>query len=351
MAGNENKVSLKALILDAQSWWRYLWSKWLVILVAGIIGLTLGITFATIRKPTYTGTTIFVLSGSASGSGGLSALAGQLGVDISPDNNNGAFEGDNIVVLLQSRNIVTGAMFATNPENPELLANFIGEKLGFFRRWSARPYLKGAFPFPHDATSLTPTQDSLVNVMRDYLLNHCLDIDKLDQKLTFYKVSTTATEERIAIELTRNMVDQAAKMYISTKTKTAKQNLDMLQHEADSIRNLLGGAISFSASALDQTYNLNPALQKQRVPIQQGEIQAQVLTLAYGEVLKNLELAKIDLQKETPLYQIVDEPRHPLFRKKLGWVRAGLVGGALVGFFCAVWLVGRKTYRKVMDAK
>ena len=86
----------------------------------------------------------------------------------------------------------------------------------------------------------------------------------------------------------------------------------MLQNEADSLRRVLGGAITSAGSQTDLTFNLNPAYQVQRAGAQQSQASAAALGQAYGQVLQNLEIAKITLQRETPLYQIIDEPTLPL---------------------------------------
>ncbi|MDD3196201.1 MAG: hypothetical protein PHU68_10455 [Paludibacter sp.] len=59
----------------------------------------------------------------------------------------------------------------------------------------------------------------------------------------------------------------------------------------------------------------------------------------YGEVLKNLETLKLDLARETPLVQIIDTPRYPLKKDKLGKIK----GIALGGFLAGVLIVGLLT--------
>lgn len=125
-------------------------------------------------------------------------------------------------------------------------------------------------------------------------------------------------------------MDQTAKFYIETKTSLAKQNLLMIQQEADSLRQLLGMTIVSTAAETDRTFNLNPALQQQRSSVQKGQFRTTVLGTAYGEVIKNLEIAKITLQREKPLYQIIDMPNEPLKKNKLS-KQKGLIYGGLIG--------------------
>ncbi len=116
----------------------------------------------------------------------------------------------------------------------------------------------------------------------------------------------------------------------------------MLFKEADSLRNVLGGAITSAGSQTDLTFNLNPAYQVQRSGVQQSQARAAALGQAYGQVLQNLEIAKITLQRETPLYQIIDEPTLPLEAYKPRKLYAIIIGGFLGGIIMCGILITRK---------
>ena len=347
MPENNDEVSLKELLLAINRIGRYLRSKWIVFLVWGIIGGGLGLLYSILKAPTYTGTITFVLSNENKTGAGLASLAGQFGLDMGGSISNGAFEGENIVQLLKSRRIVKGALFKEIPQEKEVLLNIVAETSGFFKGWKKDRRLSKYLPFPKDANKILPVHDSLINVIHEFLVKKYLRVEKVDKKLSFYLVSTTSPSEIASVYLTRSLVDEASKMYIGTKTKAARENLNMLQFEADSLRNELGVTIYSSASQIDQTFNLNPALQKQRVPIQRNQVQAQVLGTAYGEVIKNLEIAKITLQKETPLYQIIDEPSTPLTRKNISKPVGLAVGAILTMLIYACYLLMKLVYIKV----
>jgi hypothetical protein len=344
MSENTDEISLKELIIKIGEWARYLLSKWLIIAIFGVIGAIGGLLYAIYKQPTYTGTLTFVLSNGSKAGGSLAGLAGQFGLDIGGGGSDGAFEGENIIELLKSRRIVKGALFKEVPEEKKMLINVIGESAGFFNSWSKSARLKQIIPFPKDIERITPLQDSLVGVLHSFILKKYFKISKPDKKLSFYEASTTSPFEVISIYLTKGVVSEAAKMYIDTKTKTAKDNLAMLQHEADSLRARLSGTIYSAASTVDATFNLNQALQVQRAPIQQGQIQAQLLGAAYGEVIKNLEIAKIALLRETPLYQVIDEPAVPLISRKLGKIKTVIVVGVVAIFVSVCVLSARMLF-------
>jgi uncharacterized protein involved in exopolysaccharide biosynthesis len=47
-----DEISLKELIFKFSEWWKYLVSRWVIILIAGLLGGGIGLTYALISKPT-----------------------------------------------------------------------------------------------------------------------------------------------------------------------------------------------------------------------------------------------------------------------------------------------------------
>jgi len=104
---NNDETSLKELILKLKEWYNYLLSKWITILLAGIIGGILGFTYAYFKKPIYTAETTFVLEegDKASGLGQYAGLANMVGIDLG-GGSGGVFQGDNILELYKSRKMI-----------------------------------------------------------------------------------------------------------------------------------------------------------------------------------------------------------------------------------------------------
>ena len=68
---DNTSVSFSDIIRMVISIVRYLFSKWLIIGIVGVIGGILGIVYALVTKPTYTATLNFVLVTNASPGGSL----------------------------------------------------------------------------------------------------------------------------------------------------------------------------------------------------------------------------------------------------------------------------------------
>ena len=57
----EDEISLKELILKIKDWYRFLLTKWIIIVAAGIIGGAIGVGYAFTQKATYTASLSFAL--------------------------------------------------------------------------------------------------------------------------------------------------------------------------------------------------------------------------------------------------------------------------------------------------
>lgn len=330
-------VTAKGTFLKAKSYFFYLLSKWWLILVFCAAGALIGLYRAYNTRPTYTATLNFVLSTGTKNSN-ISGIASQLGIDVAGPQNNDVFSGDNILVLFKSKKMIKEVLFKKPPQSAESLVNIITRELKLDKQWLKNPRTKNLFPFP-DSMQLTPVQDSLFREVYNIIVKKQLNVRRTDSKLSIYTVSTVSTNEVFACYLTRYLMDETADFYINTKTSTAKQTLQLLQKEADSLKGALNGSIVHVAAEADRTFALNPAMQVQRAPAQTSQVRSGVLAATYAEIVKNLELAKINLQRENPLYQIIDSPEMPLVMKKSNKRTALMIGGFIGGFIIIMLLV------------
>ncbi len=123
------------------------------------------------------------------------------------------------------------------------------------------------------------------------------------------------------------------------KPKKPEPTLAILQKQTDSIRGELNGAITGVAVANDNTFNLNPALNVRRAPSARRQVDVQANTAILTELVKQTELAKVTLRKETPSIQVIDRPILPLPKDKFGKAKGIVLGGFLGGFFVVLGMV------------
>lgn len=118
----------------------------------------------------------------------------------------------------------------------------------------------------------------------------------------------------------------------------------ILERQVDSIRRELNGAITGVAVANDNTFNLNPALNVRRAPSARRQVDVQANTAILTELVKQTELAKVTLRKETPLIQVIDKPILPLQKDKFSKVKGIIIGFFIGSFVVAMSLIFRRLY-------
>lgn len=134
---------------------------------------------------------------------------------------------------------------------------------------------------------------------------------------------------------------------METKSKKARLNMQILNRQTDSIRTELNSAITGVAVATDNTFMLNPALNVRRAPSARRQVDVQANTAILTELVKQTELAKVTLRKETPLIQVIDRPILPLPKELFTKVKGIVLGGFLAAFLMVLWIVVRRFLREL----
>lgn len=344
-----DELSFKELILKLKEWWKYLWSKWLIILIAGTVGGAIGLMYAISKKPIYTAETTFVLEDGDSG-GGLGAYAGlasMVGLDLG-GSGGGIFKGDNILELYKSRRMIQETLLAKdtfNDKQQSLIERYI-EFNKLRESWKDKPNLKDIqFTNPQN---FTRTQDSIIGKLIETINKGILEVTKPDKKLSIISVKVISPDELFAKSFANNIVNKVNSFYVNTKTKKSLENLYILQHQSDSIKNVLNSSIAGVAAATDANPNSNPAFQILRVPSQRKQLDVQANAAAYQEILKNLEIAKVTFRKDQPLIQVIDEPVFPLKKDKVGKSLGIIFGGIIFSVLATILLLVKKIFKEIL---
>jgi len=350
----KNEITTKELILNIQDWFKYLLGRWQIFLIAGVVGGGLGLVYAWHKPPAYTATTTFVLEGS-DGKTGLSQFAGvaaMAGIDLG-GNAGGLFQGDNILELYKSRNMLAQTLLSkTHPDSNELLIDRYLMVTQMKEGWEERPELL-TLDFRGDPTGLnTETrrlQDSIIFKLVNMIKEDNLTVSRPDKKLSIVQVDVTSPDEVFSKSFNENLVKCVNNFYIQTKTKKSINNIAILEAKVDSVRTVMERAIYSAAKVSDITPNLNSTRQAQRVaPMQEARFSAETNQTILAQLIQNLEMTKMTLLQEQPLIQLVDQPLYPLKVQRLGKLKGIIIGGFLVGFLTLIFLIVKKWYRDVM---
>ena len=66
------------------------------------------------------------------------------------------------------------------------------------------------------------------------------------------------------------------------------------------------------------------------------------------ELVKQSEMAKVTLRKETPLIQVIDQPILPLKKEQFGKAKGIVLGGVLAGFLIVIFLIIRRVLKQLV---
>nr|WP_294995010.1 lipopolysaccharide biosynthesis protein [uncultured Sediminibacterium sp.] len=347
-----DEFTLKDVIQKIRSIIRFLLSKWKLFMVIGFLGGVVGGFYAQLQKPVYVATLSFALEGEKGGGGlkGALGIASSLGFDLG-GSAGGAFEGSNLVELIKSRKLIEQTLLrpVKMDSKEESLAEYFIKIKGWREGWEKENgRINSILKFPpySDRSNFVLEQDSVLGKIYTSILS-TLTVGPKDKKSTIMGVSFKFVNPLFAKTFVEALIDEVSSFYVDTKSKKAKINLEVLERQTDSVRRELNAAIGGVASATDNTYNLNPALNIMRAPSQRRQVDVQANTAILTELVKNLELARITLRQETPLIQVVDTPILPLPMTKMGRLKTAITLSILLVLLTAILLLVRSWWNTV----
>ena len=352
MEVQNDEISLKELLEKAKEWKSYLVSQWKIILLAGVVGAALGLVYSFIEKPVYTASLSFALEDEKGGGGGLGSalgLASSFGIDLGGGGGS-IFTGSNLTELFKSRAMVEQTLLSPVVVDGKTisLAEMYIENNKWRDKWKDDPKFKNIQFAPDTKRKyFTRAHDSILGVMFENLSKGGLTVAQKDKKIAIISVTMVSTNELFSKFFTEALVKEVSDFYVTTKSKKARMNMAVLQRQTDSIRRELNGAITGVAVANDNTFALNPAMNVRRAPSARRQVDVQANTAILTELVKQSELAKVTLRKETPLIQVIDQPILPLKKEKLGKAKGIVLGGVLTGFLVVLGLIFRRILKQL----
>lgn len=347
-----DQTSLKELIVQLKEWSAYLIKQWQIIILMTFLGSLIGLLYSLRTKPIYKAEFSFVLEDekSAGGLSGALGLASQFGLDIG-GSGGGVFAGDNLLELMKSRSMVQKALLSPIQNRGQFisLADYYISFTGMSKGWDSKDHLFSlTYPIEADISKFNRTQDSVLMLIHQNITKKLLTVSKIDKKLSIFKVEIKSNDEVFSKTFTESLVNVVSDFYVETKTKKTATNVAILQHQVDSVRRQLNAAISGVAQSNDDIPNLNAARQILRSSSQQRQIDVQANTAILTELVKNLELSKLSLRKETPLIQVIDKPVLPLPVEKFGKLKGVFLGGVSAGFLAVFFLIGKRLLSNIL---
>jgi len=340
------------LMVLAKTFWKGRWT----VIVSLIIGCVLGVFVAILTPNEYTATTIMVpqTSGKSSSLGGLGGLAALAGIDLSSASQGG---GDMSPILYPK--IVSSIPFKLELMNTPVqfkdfeksisLFDFITKNkktstLGTIKKYTVglpgvialaikgeKPKLELPKSTRNQPIMLTEDQYKVSKALDEII---SLDVDAKQGYLT---LTVVLPEALAAAQLAQKAQELLQQNITDFKIQKAKEDLEFIQGRYNEAQAKAEGYQINIAQRTDQYKDLTsvvPQVQTTRVQTKYG-----IASTVYQELAKQLEQAKIQVKKDTPVFTIIEpvsvpqeksKPNRPLIL--MTWFFLGIIIGTGIVF-------------------
>lgn len=351
MADKEDEISIVDVYLKLRDTLQFLWTKKIPILIAGALGGALGFTNAFLKPVEYEAKLTFIVeqNDGSKGLGDLSGIASSFGLG-GVGGQGGLYNNQvNLMNYLKSRSVIEECYLRTIPGTQTVFAERFAKEYGWKEDWSEDSVLcKIQFVAGKPRHQYTRIEDSILFEMYNYIIEqNLLTVSIPDNEGSIINIAFKSLDDTISRHFTETLLSIVSHNYIEKKTKKARENVELIQYQTDSVRAALNEALVKAANSTDQVFGLNPALNIRRVPATKEQIDIHSSTAMLEQLTKNLELARLQLLDETPLIEIIDSPRFPLEKIKTSKKTAFVVSFFLFAVLTVFGLIIHRFVKKI----
>lgn len=341
-----SQFTLREVVQNLIGWIRFFGSQWKLLFLFAGIGAGVGALVSLVKAPVFHAETSFVLEEEGmAGIGQMSGIANLLGVNLGGlGGTNGLFQGDNILELYRSDRMLEETLLSPFDKDQLLVDRFI-EFENLKEKWSSSIDLS-SLTFSQTQENHGVKQDSVLKEIAQLIREKQLVVSKPDRKLSIIQVVVSSKDEIFAKQFNETLVSKVNAFYLETKTKKTGENLRILQLQADSVRAILDQSLGTLAAEQDRIPNANPLLSTATVNGRRKQVDVQTSAAVFQEIVKNLEVAKINHRINSPLIQLIDSPKLPLERTEIRLAKGMIYGAFSLVFLALVLLCLRRLYQK-----
>ena len=340
MSNTETKaIKYTELVEIVNRFYRFILSQYKVFLILTIIGSSIGLIYGKLQPSTYKAVTTFIVEDKSSGrGGGLSGLASQFGIDVGGLTGGGAgmFEGDNIFEIIKSRAIVEKVLLSKIedeiPEKGQTVAAYYLNISGLNKTLSSKNISIKDLKLETLSfeTNHTPIQDSVLYLLYNDIVKN-IAVERKNKKSSIITLEYTSNNPMLSIIFEKKLLKQTSDLYIDIKTGNLSRSIEKIQRKADSLESNLTGIYkrSFEIDNTLKLLNANTGIKLNTSSSEAATRDKTVSNTLYAEVVKNLETLKLSLINQTPVIQVLDAAKSPLFDQRTPARNFMLVGFAI----------------------
>ncbi|MFT4060931.1 MAG: hypothetical protein QM642_01090 [Edaphocola sp.] len=346
------EMSFKDFLLLVIKWIKYLFSKWMVLLCVAAIGAGMGCLKYMFATPQYKATTTVILQddGNSGNSGGGLSIFGLGSSEQAAD----LFHGDNLKWLYTTRKLLKTTLLTTvdlDGKKQLLIESFIKEDEDVRKALKKSPTLQ-AVKFSesdnNDSLPPDPKKNQVIDLCVNLLRNKVVKVKDVDKTDGVIEVTVLTAKESLSLAIAHVLVNKVNDYYVKTKTEKAQKQVDELEMAAADYNARMNTAMYQTAASVDDVPYPNPNRQINTVPARRKGVDVELNSRLYSQIMANLEVAKSDLKKATPILQVVDAPTSPLPIDMPNWKIWVSLGAFVLLFLTAVFLIIIKAIKETL---
>jgi hypothetical protein len=339
----DDEITLRDLLLKLRAYAAEVRRNWWMVLLITLPFLGWFGYKALTRPVMYTARLTFMLNDDKGG-GGLASILGQFGGLLG--GSTGEYQLEKILEIARSRRITSAALFRKSAYNgqEDYLANHVIRSQNLHKRWEKDSLLHGFFFTHADFARFSRRENKALLALHGEMIGgERVEFPMLGTSLNddtgILTLTIRTRAEMLSIELLNVLYQELSDFYIGKSIQRERETLDILAQKRDSIARALRRN-DFSAAAFDDQNN-SLLLQTDRIPGKRLQRDNQLLTLMYGEAVKNTEVAEFALKSSAPFLTVLDVPIPPIKADPRGRAK-GIGIGLVLGLIISLIIVSMK---------
>lgn len=349
----KQEITLKELILIIWEYLLYLWSKKWWLLIAGLILAGLFAYQAYRTEALYLGEISYIINDDKGDavSGSVGSILGQFGIS----GGGSDYNLDKVLAICNSKRIVQKTLVDSVEVMGvnNLIGNHIIEYYDYDKYWAEKDMDKWVgFRFTSsDRDAFGRREQTVLNQLQLHLKGSD-DFDPLirtsydDNGILF--ITGSSLSEQLTLALINGIYDNLSVFYTTQAIGKQTKSFQRLSAKTDSVRRELLSAEYQLADYQDRSLGL--VQRRDQLKLEQLTRKVELLTLMYGEVLKNKEASRFILDGNTPFFQVLDNAIPPLRRSTPDIPRKGLQGFFLGVVLCSFVLIGYYIFQQILKS-
>ena len=348
----EDEVSLKSVILTLQEYFWYLLRNWFWIMIPVVIFVGIKVYQTKTTPVSYKAHLTFILNDNYNNASGLSGLLGNFGIGGS----NTGFTPYTLIEMATSLKLVQRVLLqkVEIKDTLDYFANHLIRQYKYHEKWEEDgidDYRN--FKFLHDSTDLfNPVEWGALKTLHGKVIGlgdqKRLIIFYYDDDTSIITLTAETSSHEMSLKLANAFYDELKSFYITKTTQQQIQTFDLVTHKADSLRSLLR-QMEYSLAAFEDQ-NRNLWTKKDRLDKARLTREVNIISLMYGETVKNLEIADFALKNALPSIESIDRPYPPIPPSRPSLLINIIFGILMGGILGTGVLIGVKIYRDIMKS-